>query len=234
MSPGPQHRIALIHALEESILPARAAFARGWPEAFCFDLLDTSLAIDLSDAGELNTTLMNRFHALGTYAANCAGKAGLTRGILFTCSAFGPAIASVQTRLPIPVLRPNEAAFSKALDVGGVIGLVVTFPPALRMLQDELVAMAAASGRSIATKPILVPGALDALKAGDGASHDRLVVSACRGLSGLHALVLGQFSLSRAAPALREILSVPVLTTPDCAVEALRARLGDIGQSKPA
>ena len=225
MSPGPQHRIALIHALEESILPARTAFARGWPEAFCFDLLDTSLAIDLSEAGELNTTLINRFHALGTYAARCDGKAGLTRGILFTCSAFGPAIESVRASLAIPVLRPNEAAFSKALEVGSVIGLVVTFPPSLRMLHDELIAMAAASGRSISIKPILVPGALDALQAGDGASHDRLVVDACRGLGGLDALVLGQFSLSRAAPALREILSVPILTTPDCAVEALRTRV---------
>jgi Asp/Glu/hydantoin racemase len=225
MSPAPRHRIALIHALEESILPARAAFARGWPEAFCFDLLDTSLAIDLSHAGELDTTLINRFHALGTYAAHCDGKAGLTRGILFTCSAFGPAIESVRARMTIPVLRPNEAAFSKALAAGSVIGLVVTFPPSLRMLQDELIAMAAASGRRIAIKPILVPGALDALQAGDGAGHDRLVVDACRELGGLDALVLGQFSLSRAAPGLREVLSVPVLTTPDCAVEALRTRV---------
>ena len=45
-------RIALIHALEESVLPARAAFAAHWPEAHAFDLLDTSLATDLAASPE--------------------------------------------------------------------------------------------------------------------------------------------------------------------------------------
>ena len=44
MQPNHPPRIALIHALEESVLPARAAFDAEWPEAFCFDLLDASLA----------------------------------------------------------------------------------------------------------------------------------------------------------------------------------------------
>ena len=46
-------RIALIHALEESVAPIRAAFREAWPEAFAFDLLDTSLAIDRAHAGVL-------------------------------------------------------------------------------------------------------------------------------------------------------------------------------------
>jgi hypothetical protein len=39
-------RIARVHALAESVAPAREAFRRRWPEAICFDLLDTSLAVD--------------------------------------------------------------------------------------------------------------------------------------------------------------------------------------------
>ncbi len=39
-------RIALIHALAESVAPSHAAFARIWPEAYAYDLLDTSLAVD--------------------------------------------------------------------------------------------------------------------------------------------------------------------------------------------
>jgi Asp/Glu/hydantoin racemase len=222
-----QHRIALIHALDESVSPARTAFARNWPEAFCFDLLDNSLAIDRAEQDELDATIMVRFQALGDYAAQSSGKGGRTRGILFTCSAFGPAIDAVKKRLPIPVLRPNEAAFARALEIGGTIGLVVTFPHSLPMLQAELEAMAAERRQRIVVRPILVSGALSALKAGDGATHDELVARACQDVGPTDALVLGQFSLARAAPSLRQFLSTPVLTTPDCAVEALRARLGE-------
>jgi hypothetical protein len=107
-------RVALIHALHESVLPARAAFADLWPEAFCFDLLDTSLAADLAYCG-LDETLMGRFELLADYAGKTTGHAGKTAGILFTCSAFGAAIDQLKERLTIPVLRPNEAAFEEAL-----------------------------------------------------------------------------------------------------------------------
>jgi Asp/Glu/hydantoin racemase len=218
-------RIALIHALEESLLPARAAFAADWPQAACFDLLDTSLAIDLAEAGRLDDSIMERFQVLADYAAGTAGRAGQTLAILFTCSAFGPAINAVKTRLTIPVLRPNESAFEEALDLGDSIGLLVTFGPSLPALEAELQAMAAARGRSITVKPILVDAALAALKQGDGDTHDRLAAEACRDLGPLDALVLGQFSLARAAPLVRQVTSAPVLTTPGCAVRALRKRL---------
>jgi Asp/Glu/hydantoin racemase len=219
-------RIALVHALEESLLPARAAFAADWPEAFCFDLLDTSLAIDLAEAGELDQAMIERFQRLADYATGYPGKAGRTRAILFTCSAFGPAIDAVKARLSLPVLRPNESAFDEALDLGNTIGLLVTFGPSLKALHDELQAMAAARGRSITVQPILVDGALAALKSGDGETHDRLVAEACRGLGAIDALILGQFSLARAAPRVRQVNPAPVLTTPGCAVRALRARFG--------
>lgn len=218
-------RIALIHALEESIAPIRKAFAEVWPEALCFDLLDTSLAVDLADAGELDAAMMARFQTLAAYMAGVTGKGGQAQAILFTCSAFGPAIEAVRQAQTIPVLRPNEAAFDKALDLGDRLGLVVTFAPSLPALTAELQAMAAARGRKITITPVLAEGALAALKAGDGATHDRLVAEACKHLAGLDALILGQFSLARAAPLLQLLFACPILTTPACAVEALRARL---------
>jgi Asp/Glu/hydantoin racemase len=218
-------RIALIHALEESVLPARRAFAEGWPEAFCFDLLDTSLAIDLSDRGSLDPAMRTRFQTLADYAAGTVGRGGAAQAILFTCSAFGPAIDAVKARLDIPVYRPNEAAFDAALDLGSRIGLVVTFPPSLLALTAELQAMAAERGTSVTVTPVLAHGALAALKAGDGAAHDAAVLAACADLPPLDVLVLGQFSAARSAPVLAPTRSCPVLTTPGCAVMALRRRL---------
>lgn len=223
-----QPRIALIHALTESAAPIHAAFQAHWPEAFTFDLLDTSLAIDRAHAGRLDPAMMGRFATLADYAARTEGQAGATCAILFTCSAFGPAIEAVQARLPLPVLRPNEAAFAEALaltDPGDEIGLIVSFAPSEAALRAEFDAMAAAAGRPLRIRTALACGALAALKSGDGAAHDAQVVKAAASLQGCAAIVLGQFSMARAAPALSAATSIPILTPPDSAVRALRARI---------
>ena len=220
-SPAP--RIALIHALEESIAPIRAAFQEYWPNAFTFDLLDTSLAPDRAHSGVLDDSMKGRLVTLGDYAAATSGVAGSTRGLLFTGSAFGPAIDRVKSRLTIPVLRPNEAAFELALGMGEDIGLVVSFPPSEGSLRAELEDMARAVGRTVQVRTAVAAGALDALKAGNGALHDELAAKAVEKLAGTAVVVLGQFSLARAAPLARSCVSVPVLTTPDCAVRAMKS-----------
>lgn len=217
-------RIALIHALEDSVAPIRDAFARLWPQARTADLLDTSLSADLAAVGGLDDAMIGRFVALGRYAATGTGGHD-TRAILFTCSAFGPAIDAVKADLPIPVMRPNEAAFDEALNTGRRIALVVTFQPSLPSLTRELQDMAAARGQSVEITPVLAEGALSALKAGDGAGHDDAVLRACRSLGPQDAVLLGQFSLARAAIPLRQHMGCPVLTTPDSAVRALRGLL---------
>lgn len=218
-------RIALIHALEESVPPIHAAFAEVWPDASIFDLLETSLAPDRALAGHCDETIVDRFRVLSRYAADTCGVGGATRAILFTCSAFGPAIDAVKTELSIPVFKPNEAAFKEALAIGNRIGLCVTFEPSLGSLAFELEQMASVAGRSVSITPILAEGALSALTSGDGDAHDRLVLGACSDLKDVDVLVLGQFSLARAAEPLRRVSDVPILTTLHSAVRALKERL---------
>ncbi|MFA6968136.1 aspartate/glutamate racemase family protein [Bosea sp. (in: a-proteobacteria)] len=218
----PTPRIALIHALEESVLPARAAFAAHWPQANAFDLLDTSLAIDLAARGSLDQAMTERFLTLGRYAAATEGTAGPAQAILFTCSAFGPAIDAVKRALPIPVLRPNESAFAEALALGGRIGLIVTFAPSLPSLTQELAEMA---GKPVDVEGVVVEGALAALKAGDGETHDRLVAEAAARLTGIDTLILGQFSLARAKPAIEAATGLRVVTTPEAAIRGLKRAL---------
>lgn len=215
-------RIALIHALEESVQPARSAFASHWPQAKAFDLLDTSLATDLAARGSLDAAMTERFLTLGRYAAASEGTAGPAKAILFTCSAFGPAIDAVKRALSIPVLRPNESAFAEALALGGRIGLIVTFAPSLPSLTQELNEMA---GKPADVTGIVVDRALAALKAGDGATHDRLVAEAAARLTGIDTLILGQFSLARARPAIEAATGLRVVTTPEAAIRGLQRAL---------
>jgi Asp/Glu/hydantoin racemase len=75
--------------------------------------------------------------------------------------------------------------------------------------------------------PCLAEGALAALDAGDVATHDRLAAEASRALRGrCDVVLLGQFSLARAAPQVAEATALPVVTTPGSAVRRLKALLG--------
>jgi Asp/Glu/hydantoin racemase len=220
------HRITLVHALEESVKPARAAFMAHWPEAFVCDLLDTSLSADLALSGTLDRRLIERFEALGNYASATVGVGGRTAGILFTCSAFGPAIDAVKRRLAIPVLSPNEAAFEAALGCGQRIGLVVTFPPSAESLKKELLGMATTRGISVEIETQLAEGAIGALRAGNVEQHDAMITIAAGRLKSPDAIILGQFSMARAAKSVLKLgITANVISTPASAVLALKNKV---------
>ena len=116
-------RICLIHAVRVAIDPVAEAFARLWPEAELMNLLDDSLSVDRQLDGELTPKITERFQTLARYAADVG-----VNGILFTCSAFGPAIEAVKKKFaPLPVLKPNEAMFEEALKSGARLGLLASF-----------------------------------------------------------------------------------------------------------
>lgn len=217
MPPSPP-RIALIHALRDSVEPAMAAMARGWPGARIANLLDDSLSADLARAGRLDAAMTARFVHLARYVVDTGADA-----ILFTCSAFGPAIEAARAPLAVPVLKPNESAFAAALAAGPRVAILVTFEGSLVPLSAEL--RADAAGREIEVTARLVPGALAALQRGDGPAHDAAIAEAAAALPPCDAVVLGQFSMARARDAVAARVPCPVLTTPDAAVADLRRRL---------
>jgi aspartate/glutamate racemase len=217
-------RIALIHALAHSVAPANAAFERDWPEAERMNLLDDSLSADLArDARGLDQAMHDRFLRLGDYATSTGAHA-----ILFTCSAFGPCIEAVARRhADIPVLKPNEAMIEDALRQHRRVGLVASFAPTLRSMPAEFPVGAAPDVE-------LAEGALQALDEGDVDRHDASVVAAALRLRsrGCELIALAQFSMARAASAVGAACDLPVLTTIDSALAAIRRRLNSqaIGQ----
>jgi Asp/Glu/hydantoin racemase len=215
-------RIALLHASPESIAPIHAAFANMWPRAVTFDLLDSSLATDLGRAGEMTPAIIERVVALARYAESCSGRGGATAAILVTCSALGPAIDAVKRVVKIPVVRPNEATFEDAVTLGGSVALLVSFPPSLSTSRAELTALAQQRGVTVEVDARVVEGAFDALERGDEHTHDYLVTEAASKMPLTNSLVLGQFSLARAASSIEQVTGRPVLTTPTSAVLKLR------------
>jgi Asp/Glu/hydantoin racemase len=211
-------RIVLLHATPVAMAPVQSAFAELWPEAEIVNLLDDGLSLDRSGEADLSEAMIDRFVDFGRYGYRMGAD-----GILVTCSAFGPAIDRMIATLPIPVLKPNEAMFEAALARGQSIGMLATFGPAISTMTDEFNDFVVQGGGPANLRTVLVADAIDALRKGDAESHNRLVAARAPELAGMDAIMLAQFSTSRAAAAVRQLVSVPVLTAPHAAVKRMRA-----------
>lgn len=206
-------RVALIHALTHSMAPINQEMAREWPGCQRMNLLDDSLSADLARLPNgLDSAMHERFFALADYAVSTGAG-----GLLFTCSAFGPCIEAVARRCNVPVLKPNEAMISEAVQAGRRIGLIATFAPTLQSMPTEFPA-------SVELLPVLAEGALDALNGGDLELHDELIMRAAQSAAaqGADVIALAQFSMARAEMLVRGAMMQPVITTVGSAVRAMR------------
>jgi len=217
--PIPAPRIALIHAVRAAMAPVEAAFQQLWPEARRVNLLDDALPDDLQQAND-PTTIARRISDLANYAVNARADA-----ILYTCSAFGSAIAAVAARLTIPVLKPNQAMFEAALKQGQHIGMLATFAPAVPSMKQEFNALARQFNMNATLQTLCVPQALASIKNGDIAQHDQWVAGAVRQLAHCDAIMLAHFSTSTAKTLAEQSLGRTVLSAPDAAVERLKQLL---------
>jgi hypothetical protein len=221
-------RIALVHATPLAIAPVNEAFARLWPAAERMNLLDDSLSADRAAAGALTDSMIERFRALAGYCV-AHGAAG----VLFTCSAFGPAIEAARAAVSVPVLKPNEAMLAEALGLAGRgsgrIALLATFAPTIASIADEFRQLAAA--RSVGAELVThhVAGAMAALDSGNAPRHDALIADALEQWAGWRdcdGILLAQFSMARARAPVAERAGIPVLVSTDSAVVGMRRAMG--------
>jgi Asp/Glu/hydantoin racemase len=161
-----------------------------------------------------------RFSDLGNYAESIGAD-----GILFTCSAFGPAIDKVAYNLTIPVLKPNEAMFEQALNTGHKIGMLATFGQSIASMSKEFceIRNSLSATGSLDTK--LVEGAMEFLRQGNQTKHNELIAKTAATFKHCDVLMLAQFSMVSAKSAVFRELNVPVLTAPEAAVKKLRGIL---------
>ncbi len=218
-------RISLIHATPLAVQPVNDAFSLEWPEAQVVNLLEDSLAPDLSEAGQLTDSMKERFERLALYAKETGAN-----GILFTCSAFGPAIEQAAARVaPLLTLKPNVAMFAQAIRSYKQVGLIATFGPSLPSMEAEFKKMANVAGSQTKLESVLAKGALEALTSGDHQTHNQIIAESAASLAHCDAIMLAQFSMAEAKAEIEKSYKKPVLTSPSSAILALKSRLLDEG-----
>lgn len=210
-------RICLIHAVQEAIAPAQQAFARIWPQAQLVNVLDDSLSADRAVADQLTPAMHERIGSLARYGIDLGAA-----GILYTCSAFGEAIETVQANASIPILKPNEAMFEEALASGTRIAMLATFRPSILSMEKEFAEMVGLRRLDATLHSTWVADAMNALRSGDTVKHNRLLAEAAAKLRGYDALMLAQFSTAQAHAEVSTVVDCPVFTSPGSAVVKLK------------
>jgi Asp/Glu/hydantoin racemase len=200
-----------------AIEPVASVFREMWPQAHTTNLLEDSLAPDLAAAGSITPAIVERIVSLARYGERCGANA-----VLFTCSAFGTAIEAAKKEVRVPVLKPNEAMVEDALAAGSNLALLTTFEPSIPSLKRELEELASARGIQLKLKTRTIPAAIAALQRGQGDVHDSLIAGAAAEMGPCDALVLGQFSMARAATGIPATAGRKVLTSPHSAVARLK------------
>lgn len=209
--------ITLFSVHKDAMAAAVEAFARDWPEARVSNLMDDGLFRWVSETKGVVDGMYAPFEAHTRYMVDRGADA-----VLFTCSAFQPCIDAAMARHDIPMLKPNDAMIEQALAAGDRIAVLATVAATIPSVVAEIEAMAAAQGRSVTLMPHFVDDAFAAMAAGDGATHDRLVADAAKAIDGVDVIVLAQFTLSRAVPAVEAVTAIPVLNSPGAAVAKLK------------
>jgi Asp/Glu/hydantoin racemase len=217
-----QHAIACIHTSPAALGPVAQYYRVNAPELEITNLLDDGLlrwfAADRPDAVEARLAEMLRA-AREWYGVEAA---------LLTCSSISrPVLESVRANAGIPVMKIDEPMARTAIAAGQRVGVAVTFAstlePTSRLLRDA----AAEVGKEIVLVPRVVDGAYDALLGGDPARHDALLAAGVEELAavGVDVVVLAQASMARVHPLLEGRVAVPVLSSLDTSLAALRQAL---------
>lgn len=212
-------KVAFLHASPAALAPLAQYYREAAPDLEITNLLDNGL-LRLFAAGDW-ATVEQRLAEMLAAARDAYGA----EAVLLTCSAVPrDMLERLRCSAGVPVLKIDESLARAAVRAGRRIGVVVTFPPTLETNRALLEDAAAEAGVTIEILPRLLPEAYQALLAGDSATHDQQMLAAVEGLAreGVEVIVLAQVSMARVLPQLEGRVGVPVVSSLQTSLAALR------------
>lgn len=214
--------LAFIHT-SHVLIPTFSALARQELVGVkYFHMVDESLIQNTISAGHLTETTTRRLiQLIGSAHEGGAGA------VMVTCSSIGPAIPIARKMYDFPIFRIDEAMALKAVHAAMRIGVAATLKTTLEPTVTLLEEKAAEENRKVEVLECLCNGAFEKVVSGDTEGHDRMVSQALLSLAkDVDLVVLAQASMARVVSQLpREALQVPVLSSPELAIQQVRSVL---------
>jgi aspartate/glutamate racemase len=217
-----QRSITFVHTSPAAIAPLARFYADKAPDLQVTNMLDDAILrfFRTGDGERARRSLIAMIdRGVSEYEAEA---------ILLTCSSVTlDMIADLSAGSPVPLIKIDLPMAEAAVRAASNIGVVVSFPPTegptTRLIRDA----AAAAGREVRVMIGKEPEAYDALLKGDIDTHDRLISARAHELfsDGADAIVLAQVSMGGLQARLSEEIPVPVLSSLDTSLRAVREAL---------
>lgn len=217
-----KNKVAFIHTSPAAIGPLMQFYGEAAPGFEITNLLDDGLlrllaAKEITVAKERLSDMIKT--AIETYEAELA---------MVTCSSVSrEVVEQIGGTLDVPILKIDYPMAREAVRTGKKIGVAATFAPTLIPTCQLINEAATEAGTEIEIIQEISPEAYTALLSGDTATHDERLLAAIEQLEkrGVDVIVLAQVSMARVLPQAIERVPVPVLSSLQTSLEAIRQAL---------
>lgn len=207
--------LALLHTSPTLTPLFNTLAAKHLPGVRVLHFVDESLIKNTIASGRLEKSTMRRLINLVGSSFDAGADVAM-----MTCSSVGPAVDIAATLYDKPVLRVDAPMAEAAVAQGRRIGVLATLSTTMNPTVELVRRKAAEAGRDIEIVEHLCAGAFEAVMAGDGATHDRIVAQAIReNMKGVDAIVLAQASIARVLESLPpDQIPAPVFASPELGI----------------
>ena len=148
--------------------------------------------------------------------------------IVVTCSTLSPSVRLLRGEFNVPVVAIDDAMVNEAVAAGTKIGLMATAKSTVAPSTSAIEAAAEAAGKEIDLKVLYNEEAILALKSGDQATHDRLVLEMADQMKDRDVIVLAQASTAYMEQAVAERAGVTTLSSPTRCIAQLRKMMEEL------
>ncbi len=208
-------RIALIHTVKsvlDSFEPQlRAAVGN---DVKIHNILDDFLASDPADTGVFSDVNHQRL-------VNDIRNAELTGAdlIVVTCSTLTPAVTLIRPTAKVPLVAVDDEMCRLAVTYGNKVTVLATARSTVGPTVSKIKAEAQAAHVPIDIESHVCPEAIAALKQGDRATHDKLVLEMARSVGKPDLIVLAQASMAHLEQQVAQTCRCAVLSSPRLCIE---------------
>ncbi len=216
-------KVGMVHAGSSNVPLFNELTSEIMPGVEIVHLVDEGL---LSMAEEqFHRHVVRRLKMLASFAEESGAEV-----VLLTCTAFGRLVDEIKETVNIPVMSVLEIMVDEAMGVSDHIGILGSHPGALASASQIIPEQAKLGGKKTKVKTLLCPGAFDALRRGDLATHDRIVIEHLHQLMDeVKVIVIPQPSIEKAVEKVSQASrKVPIMSSARLSVERLKERLDSL------
>ena len=216
-------KVGMVHAGSSNVPLFNELTSEIMPGVEVVHLVDEGL-LSMAEA-QFRRHVVRRLKTLASFAEESGAEI-----VLLTCTAFGRLVDEIKEAVNIPVMSVLEIMVDEEMGVSDHIGILGSHPGALASTSQIIQEQAKLGGKKTEVKTLLCPGAFDALRRGDLATHDRIVIEHLNQLmEEVKVIVIPQPSIEKAVEKVPQARrKVPIMSSAHLSVERLKERLDSL------